>query len=109
MDYQEFKSFCATEFKKRGFKKRRNAYYKYGNEVLCVMDLQKSNYGACCYVNYSFFLGRFVDEAQYPGIYGSDVSGRITALSKTQTIKGVPAIEQVRLRCLYWFGCEDEL
>ena len=22
---------------------------------------------------------------------------------------GVPAIEQVRLRCLYWFGCEDEL
>ena len=23
--------------------------------------------------------------------------------------QGVPAIEQVRLRCLYWFGCEDEL
>ena len=23
--------------------------------------------------------------------------------------EGVPAIEQVRLRCLYWFGCENEL
>ena len=28
---------------------------------------------------------------------------------KEQTPEGVPAIEQVRLRCLYWFGCENEL
>lgn len=31
------------------------------------------------------------------------------AESKKKSAEGVPAIEQVRLRCLYWFGCEDEL
>ena len=55
MDKKQFKEFCKNEFMKRGFKKNKNTFYLAGNDLLCGIDLQKSNYGEIYYVNY-FYL-----------------------------------------------------
>ena len=36
-------------------------------------------------------------------------SNLVTSTKKRKDRYGVPAIEQVRHWCLYWFGCENEL
>ena len=41
MDKKEFKAFCQKEFKARGFKKKKNAFYLAGHDLLCEIDLQK--------------------------------------------------------------------
>lgn len=59
MDKKQFKEFCKNEFKARGFKKQRNVFYLTGHDLLCGIDLQKSNYGDVYYVNYYYFIGEF--------------------------------------------------
>lgn len=54
MDKKQFKEFCQNEFKARGFKKQRNVFYLTGRDLLCGIDLQKSNYGDVYYVNYYY-------------------------------------------------------
>ena len=39
-DKKEFKAFCQKEFKARGFKKKKNAFYLAGHDLLCEIDLQ---------------------------------------------------------------------
>ena len=88
MDKKQFKSFCKTEFEKRGFKKQKNAFYLIGRDLLCGIDLQKSNYGDIYYVNYYFFIGDFTDIIKFPTHYESDIQERILVMSKKQTYKG---------------------
>ena len=89
MEKNEFKRFCDQEFSKRGFIKRKNMYYLSGAGVLCSLDLQKSNYGEVYYVNYDFYIGNFFSLEDYPVKYDpSDLSGRFTVMSKTQTYHG---------------------
>ena len=40
-------------------KKQRNVFYLTGHDLLCGIDLQKSNYGDVYYVNYYYFIGEF--------------------------------------------------
>jgi len=87
MTNQEFKEFCQAECIKRGFKKKKNMYYLAGAEVLCGIALQKSNYGACYYVEYNFFIGKYDDPSHYPSHYEADIYHRIAVLSK-DTING---------------------
>ena len=87
MTKQEFKEFCQAKFFKRGFKKKKKMYYLEGTEVLCGIELQKSNYGACYYVNCHFFIGNYDCPACYPTSYESDICRRIAVLSK-DTING---------------------
>lgn len=88
MDRKEFKQFCMAEFKKRGFMKIKNTYYLEGDEVLCAINLQKSNYGNIYYVNYYYFIGNYKELTTYPTYYDSDIEGRIAVMSKTQTYQG---------------------
>lgn len=88
MDKKQFKEFCKNEFKARGFKKQRNVFYLTGRDLLCGIDLQKSNYGEVYYVNYYYFIGDFENIANYPPPYESDIQGRITVMSKKQTFQG---------------------
>ena len=88
MDKKEFKEFCKKEFEARGFRKQKNVFYLKGNDLLCGIDLQKSNYGDIYYVNYYYFIGEFENTANYPSLYDSDVEGRILAMSKVQTVQG---------------------
>lgn len=86
MDKNEFKEFCNKEFAKRGFKSVKSMYYLAGKDLLCGIQLQKSNFGAVYYVNYYFFLGNFSDIRVYPSHYESDIDQRFLVMSKTQTV-----------------------
>ena len=88
MNKNEFKSFCKKEFETRGFKKQKNVFYLRGYDLLCGIDLQKSNYGNVYYITYYYFIGNFENIANYPTPYDSDIQSRILAISKTQTVQG---------------------
>ena len=88
MDKKQFKEFCQNEFKARGFKKQRNVFYLTGRDLLCGIDLQKSNYGDVYYVNYYYFIGKFKNITNYPTHYESDIQGRIVVMSRKQTFQG---------------------
>ena len=88
MDKKQFKEFCQNEFKARGFKKQRNVFYLAGHDLLCGIDLQKSNYGDVYYVNYFYFIGAFKNITDYPTPYESDIEGRITVMSRKSTFQG---------------------
>ena len=88
MDKKQFKEFCKNEFKARGFKKQRNVFYLTGHDLLCGIDLQKSNYGDVYYVNYYYFIGEFKNITDYPTHYESDIQGRIAVMSRKQTFQG---------------------
>ena len=38
MDKKQFKEFCKKEFKARGFKQQKNAFYLAGHDLLCGID-----------------------------------------------------------------------
>ena len=88
MDIKQFKNFCKKEFELRGFKKIQKTFYLAGKDLLCGIELQKSDYSNSYYINYYFFLGKFDDTSDYPVCYELDVQGRIVAMSKTQTVMG---------------------
>ena len=88
MDTKQFKNFCKKEFELRGFKKIKKTFYLVGKDLLCGIELQKSNYSNSYYINYYFFLGKFDDTNDYPVCYDLDVQGRMVAMSKTQTVRG---------------------
>ena len=88
MDKKQFKEFCKNECISRGFKKVKNTFYLTGDDLLCSIDLQKSNYGDVYYVNYNFFIDDFSNTNIYPTHYESDIEGRIIVMSKKQTIEG---------------------
>lgn len=80
MDKKEFKAFCQKEFKARGFKKKKNAFYLAGHDLLCEIDLQKSNFGDEYYINYGYYIGSYTDETNYPSIYDTDIEERIIVM-----------------------------
>lgn len=88
MDRNEFKAFCKNEFEKRGFKRHKNMFYRMGYDLLCGVNLQKSNYGDIYYVNFYYFIGEFDGVTIYPTSYESDVEERVLVMSKTSTIQG---------------------
>ena len=69
-------------------KKQRNVFYLTGHDLLCGIDLQKSNYGDVYYVNYYYFIGEFEAITGYPTHCESDIQGRITVMSRKQTSHG---------------------
>lgn len=88
MDKQQFKNFCKTEFQKRGFQKIKKIFYLVGKDLLCGIDLQKSNYANDYYINYFYFLGDYHGVTTYPDYYDSDIEDRIAVMSKTMTYQG---------------------
>lgn len=88
MDKKQFKEFCKKEFEARGFKKVKNVFYLSGCDLLCGIDLQKSNYGDVYYINYFYFIGEFKNIANYPTPYESDIQDRIAVMSKKETFHG---------------------
>lgn len=89
MTKEEFKAFCKEEFYKRGFKKVKNMYYLDGEkDILCGIDLQKSNFGKVYYINVNFFIKGFNEKFPYPTCYDADIDGRMSVMSKTETYQG---------------------
>ncbi len=88
MDKKQFKEFCKNEFETHGFIKKKNMFYLFGHDLLCGIDLQKSNYSNVYYINYYFFIGNYKNTNKYPIYCESDIQGRIVVMSKKQTYQG---------------------
>ena len=88
MDKQQFKDFCKKEFLSHGFKKQKNVFYRAGEEVLCSLDLQRSNFGPIYYINYKYYIGDYRQATLYPTVYDMGVSGRFIVMSKKDRING---------------------
>lgn len=83
MNKTEFLDFCEREFLKRGFVKVKKSYYLDGpRNIVCGIFLQKSNFGACYYINYGFYIKEQENLAKYPSYYEMDIDGRIQIHSK---------------------------
>lgn len=90
MDKKQFKEFCKQEFLRKGFRKVKNTYYLAGKDLLCGIDLQKSNFGNQYYINFFYCLGDYQNQSVFPTYYDSDIDARIIVMSKTQTYQGKP-------------------
>lgn len=88
MDKKQFRAFCKKEFEERGFKKQNNVFYLLGKDLLCGIELSKSNYGNEYYVDFFYCIGDYGDVVELPVYYDSDIEERILAMSKTKTVHG---------------------
>lgn len=89
MTKQEFKKFCKEQFFNRGFiKVKKMFYFDNDKDILCGIDLQKSNFGNTYYVNVYLFVKSFVEKDLYPTYLEADFCGRIIVMSKKRTYQG---------------------
>ena len=88
MDKKQFKDFCKKEFEARGFKKKKNVFYLLGQELVCGIELSKSNYGNEYYADFFYCIGDYYKASELPVYYDSDVQERILVLSKAKTVQG---------------------
>lgn len=88
MNKKEFKVFCKQEFEARGFKKHKSSFYRIGEDLLCGIELSKSNYGNVYYIDFFYCIGNYTDTTELPTYYDSDIEERITVMSKKHTIRG---------------------
>ena len=88
MDKKQFKDFCKKEFELRGFKKIKKTFYLLGEDLVCGIELSKSNYCNAYYVDFFYCIGKYHMVGELPVYYDSDVEERISVMSKTQTVQG---------------------
>lgn len=88
MDKKQFKDFCKKEFELRGFKKIKKTFYLVGKDLVCGIELSKSNYSNEYYVDFFYCIGDYHMVSELPVYYDSDVEERILVMSKTKTVQG---------------------
>ena len=76
MNNREFKSILHNCLEKRGFIRNKQRHYKITNNIIIVVDTQKSNYDNSYYINYAFFVKDIHDGEEYPKTTEGDVRGR---------------------------------
>jgi hypothetical protein len=81
--------------KEAGGEKKSGGWYWRSDEVIAVVDLQKSQYGPQYYVNVAFWLRAFGD-VRYPKSWKSHIRVRLEAL---------PGVELEEVGCLLDLDC----
>lgn len=76
MDNTEFKKILQICTEKVGFKYCKKNYYYQNEEIIIVVNTQKSNYDDSFYINYGFLLRTIHDNLDYPNISDCDIIGR---------------------------------
>ena len=76
MDNKEFKKMLSLCLEKKGFKYNKKRYYKYTDNLIIVVDTQKSNFDNSYYVNYAFFVKEIYNGDDYPKTKDGDIRGR---------------------------------
>ncbi|MBR2019013.1 MAG: DUF4304 domain-containing protein [Clostridia bacterium] len=75
MTQQEFLKKITDVFKSYGFQKKGNNFYRdFGNDILGVIGLQKSNYGPDYYVEYGYAFLSINAHAPFPKYYQMNLS-----------------------------------
>ncbi len=76
MDNKEFKKILRICLEKEGFTFKNNVFYKYNNDLIVVVDLQKSNYQNSFYINYALIVKALYNGDEYPRTNMGDIRGR---------------------------------
>ena len=78
MENAEFKKIVRNTLTEAGFEYRNKNYYCSTNELIAVIDLQKSNFSDAWYINYGFYIKAIHDDDNdYPKWEEIDVDARI--------------------------------
>ena len=79
MEKREFKKTLEDVLSQYGFKynSKLKTYYYFSDELITAIDIQKSNYADCYYVNYGFRIVEPDDVVGFPKVYdGCDIQLR---------------------------------
>ena len=90
MDNKEFKKILCISLEKEGFTYKNKRFYKYNNDLIVVVDLQKSNYQNSFYINYAFFVKDLYNGVEYPKTNMGDIRGRFVYKDNGATLDYFP-------------------
>lgn len=76
MDNKEFKKLLRGCLEKEGFLFKNKCFYNYDNDLIVVVDLQKSNYQNSFYINYALIVKDLYNGIKYPRANMGDIRGR---------------------------------
>ena len=76
MNKNEFKKELHECAKNRGFEWHNRNYYNNSQNVITVINIQKSNFSDSYYINYGFCIKDIHKELNYPKIRECDIMGR---------------------------------
>lgn len=76
MDGNNFKKILQKCMDRVGFSFKNNNYYYDNNEMIAVINVQKSNYDNSVYINYGFYLKDIHTNTKPPKINECDIFGR---------------------------------
>ena len=99
MEKKEFKKLLSNILKQYGFYYTNKRYYLSNNELIIVIDTQKSNFENSYYLNYGILIKEINPDLEYPKEYLCDIRGRFI-FKKDSKIVGGFNLE---------YGKEDEL
>ena len=80
MDKKEFKKAIKEVTEEYGFKYIQKGYYYMKDDLIIVLDLQKSDYRDAYYLNYGYLIKELQPDALYPKTYTCDINGRIVIM-----------------------------
>lgn len=76
MDNKEFKKILSVCLEKEGFTLKNKCFYKSIDELIVIVDIQKSNYQNSFYINYAFIVKDIYNGVEYPRTNIGDIRGR---------------------------------
>lgn len=77
MDKREFKKAIKEVTEEYGFKYVKKGYYYMNEDLIIVIDLQKSDFEDGYYLNYGFLIKELHPDELYPKSYRSDMLDRL--------------------------------
>jgi len=100
MDKKTVETLVGTALKAQGFKKKRTTWYREAKEVLQVVNLQKSEWGALFYLNFAFVPeGMSVEGMPMPAWYKCPIHIRLDSAypDKEKQIESLLKYEDVAM------------
>lgn len=76
MNQKEFKKTLNNILQEYGFSREREAFYYFADEIITVIEIQKSNFENAFYINYGFLIKELWPEVEFPAERECDIRGR---------------------------------
>ncbi len=76
MNNKEFKKTIQIELENNGFNYMNKCFYYFRDDLIVVVDTQKSNFDNSFYINYAFFVKDIHSGVDYPKTSECDIRGR---------------------------------
>ena len=100
MDIKQFKK-CVNAFMERnGLEKKGSFFYKFADDIVCSIGLQKSSYSSRYYINVGFFVIELDNTLLYPRDVDGHIRTRFTTIYNGKLVDFFDIVE---------FECDNEL